>query len=82
MVKFDTIIDVVKKSKGVSNLRWKKFKHNPNNYNCIHCKYTERENSIPKEKYEIIRPDGTKQTINKIRIVRGSDDDCVGWVGT
>jgi len=50
---------------------------------CLHCKYTEAENSIPKESFNITVYDkNNKQkilTINKIKIVIGRHDDVIGW---
>ena len=80
MVKLDEITDKVKDKKGSNNLKWKlKFKHESNNIDCEHCLFKEREESIPKDKYEIKNMKGDTITINKITVIRGSLDDCIGW---
>ena len=81
MVKLTKIIDVVKDKKGSKNLKWKlKFKHEPNNFECQHCIYEQRENSIPQDEFIIKNEKGNDKIINEIRVKRGSDEDVVGWI--
>ena len=68
----------------IKNPRWKKFfKCEPNNIDCIHCKYTEQEKSIPKTDFQHISidEDGNKKqiTIKEITLVYGKHEDVVGW---
>lgn len=43
--------------------------------NCLNCKFTLAENSIPSKPFT-----SNKKLITKIRIVRGKKyDDCIGW---
>jgi len=80
LAKLDKITDKVKNARGSSGLKWKKhFKHQPKDIECTHCKYTERENSIPKDKFTVKRRDGTLDEIKEITILRGRHDDCMGW---
>jgi hypothetical protein len=55
---------------------------------CLHCKYTNCESSIPTKDFKIEEPvldkDGKiiktiTRTIKKINIVNGSHDDVIGW---
>jgi|TARA_R110000823_G_C15846681_1_gene491735 hypothetical protein len=56
---------------------------------CLHCKYQQAENSLPKESFKVnqsvLDKNGkhTGKTIEKeikeITIVRGSHDDVIGW---
>lgn len=46
--------------------------------NCKRCKYEKQENSIPRETFEVIQ-DGKKVQVEKIKIVRGKDEDVIGW---
>jgi len=57
--------------------------------NCLHCKFQEAEDSLPKEDYTIQAPildeegnqTGTKeQLVNEVTIVRGAKyQDIIGW---
>tara|TARA_R100001530_G_scaffold134050_1_gene108283 strand:- start:879 stop:1166 length:288 start_codon:yes stop_codon:yes gene_type:complete len=49
--------------------------------NCLFCKFTEQEKSIPKEPFEIKNIKGNIQKINKIKLVRGPKyEDVMGWI--
>lgn len=73
--------DPVKTSKGEANLKWKKkFVHVENVVDCKHCIYTRRELSIPVDTFKIKKKDGSDRTVTTIRIIRGSEDDVIGWV--
>ena len=73
----------------INNPRWKKLickcdhsditKEYPI-ANCLHCKFTEQEKSMPKKSFTVIRKGKTEQ-INKIKIVRGKMyNEIIGWV--
>jgi len=46
---------------------------------CLHCKYTKRENSIPKENFTVKDKDGNDHLITEITVVVGEDGDIIGW---
>jgi len=49
--------------------------------NCLSCKFTEQEKSMPKESFQVKNRKGDLITINKITIVRGDKyQDVIGWV--
>jgi len=79
LVKLTKIIDKIKESRGSDGLKWEKLAHNPDSMDCLHCKYTEREDSIPKDKFTVKEFGGGTKTISQIEIVRGRHDDCIGW---
>ncbi len=72
------------------DILWKKLKckcaQDPNDIEhrypmlrtCKFCKYTECENSVPREPFEVVY-EGKKVLITKITIKRGKDDDILGW---
>tara|TARA_Y100001938_G_C8014182_1_gene391668 strand:- start:240 stop:491 length:252 start_codon:yes stop_codon:yes gene_type:complete len=69
----------------LQNPKWKNHvKHEVNNLDCLHCIYTERENSIPSQPFQAPEFNdegeqiGTK-TVNTITIDYGSHDDVRGW---
>ena len=69
----------------IENPKWKQFiKHEPNNIDCLHCKYQKAEDSIPSEDFQVNDydenglPDGTK-TISEITIDYGEHEDVRGW---
>lgn len=75
------IIDDKKKESPI----WKRLKHDPKDIHCLHCKYKKAEDSIPKKSFKVKRRDGNgnplpDKTINKIKVIRGNDDDVIGWV--
>ena len=60
--------------------KWKKLiVHNSDAVDCLHCKYTEREKSIPNKEFKIKNRKGVDVPINKITLVYGRHDDVVGW---
>lgn len=63
-----------------SEAKWKKLKHDGTNLDCLHCKYTTAEESIPTEEFESHYPDGSTKTIKEIKVVRGKHDDAIGWI--
>lgn len=72
-------LEVVDKLKGQEK-KWKKFiKHIDSDIDCLHCKYTEREKSIPNKEFKIKNIKGADVTVKKITIMYGRHDDVVGW---
>jgi len=47
---------------------------------CLHCKYTEAENSVPKENFIFTDKDGNERLVKEVTIHYGKDDDVIGWV--
>jgi len=71
---FEIIDSMEKKPK-----RFEKLGHTENHLKCQRCKIDVAENSIPKKEFKTMR--NKKQvTIKKITLVRGSLDDCQGWI--
>ena len=69
------------KSKKPDNMaKWKKFKHEPENIDCLHCKFQQAEDSIPIEEFTKLDEEGKQVTVKEITIIRGSKDDVLGWV--
>tara|TARA_R110000803_G_C11903075_1_gene312337 strand:+ start:389 stop:640 length:252 start_codon:yes stop_codon:yes gene_type:complete len=75
----------------IKSPKWKEFfKHDSKNINCVHCKYQKAEDSIPKKDFTIkirknitkSKPDGdiVDLVIKELKIVRGSDEDIIGFV--
>ena len=46
---------------------------------CLKCKFTRQENSIPKKRFIIKDRKGNDVNIVKITLHRGRFDDCMGW---
>ena len=50
---------------------------------CLHCRYSKAEKSIPKTNFTVMEKDenGNEvlRTISEIKIIRGSHDDIIGW---
>jgi hypothetical protein len=48
--------------------------------NCLHCKFSEQEKSMPRKSFIRTRKGKTEQ-VNKIKIIRGEKyQDIIGWV--
>jgi len=68
----------------ISNPKWKEFiKHEPNNIDCLHCKYQKAEDSIPKEDFTVNKFDeegnSTPLTISEITLDYGEHENVKGW---
>jgi hypothetical protein len=68
----------------IKNPKWKDFyKHDDKNINCKHCKYQTAENSIPKKDFQTATVDKNKKIsmriVKEVTIVRGSDEDIIGF---
>ena len=79
--------------KGLMNdddIRWKKIScvcsqdlrdvtHRYPIANCLHCKFMENENSVPRIPFDVIE-NGKTRHVTEIEIVRGKRyDDVLGW---
>ena len=71
-----------------SKILWKKMSCTCNKSNvmeshpvkeCLHCKYTICEESMPRQSFIIKDKKGKDIEITQITIVRGSHDDIQGW---
>ena len=74
----------MKISNEILNPKWKEFiKHEPNNIDCTHCKYTSQEGSIPRTDFKVNIPaengDMKETTITQIILVNGKHEDVMGW---
>lgn len=80
---------LTKLGKDKKKLKWKKLKHDPENIECLHCKYEEAENSL--ENHIATSNDDDTMTVKdennidkivtrgKTTILRGKHDDVIGW---
>lgn len=46
---------------------------------CLKCKFTIQEDSIPKKQFNITDRKGTIIKITRITLHRGRFNDCIGW---
>jgi len=68
----------------LDNPRWKEFiKCDPNDIDCLYCKYQKAEDSIPKQSFTIMEQDENdvlkSRVVKEIKIKYGSHDDVEGW---
>ena len=61
--------------------RWKGLlKHNADEVDCLHCKYTRAEQSVPTKDFKAWdKKSGTVKTVTEITIKYGRHDDVIGW---
>ena len=80
------IKDKVKDSKSEKDFKYKRFKHSPEDVDCLHCKYNEREKSLKDKIKEMSDNETTKDekgathTIKSLTVSRGRYDDVIGWL--
>lgn len=79
MITKSKITDTLKNEK---DFKYKKFKHDPNNLECTHCQYEQREQSLKdniKDSKDTDKLSDGRQ-FKTMKVIRGRYDDVVGWV--
>jgi len=77
-------------NKDEKDFKWKKLKHEPQNLQCLHCKFDRAEQSL-KDKIKDLNNNSKKNwkdingishtsTIQELKVLRGRYEDVIGWV--
>ena len=77
---FKKIVFKIHDSMEDESKRFEKIEHTVNHVQCQRCKFDIAEESIPKKEWIVKDDKGKDVTVKEVTIVRGSLDDCQGWL--